>query len=53
MKPNIIDEKLENKFKYSTEEQVIGRWIDGKQIYRKVISYVPTQTIGEEGKTID
>ena len=25
--------------KYSTEEQVIGTWIDGKPIYRKVFDY--------------
>lgn len=24
---------------YSTEEQVIGRWIDGKPIYRKFVSF--------------
>lgn len=24
---------------YSTEEQVVGRWIDGKPVYRKVISF--------------
>ena len=28
---------VENKHTYSTEEQVIGTWIDGKPIYRKVI----------------
>lgn len=27
-----------DKFNYSTEEQVIGTWIDGKPIYRKVIN---------------
>ena len=26
------------KQEYSTEEQVIGTWIDGKPIYRKVMS---------------
>lgn len=25
--------------KYSTDEQVVGEWIDGKPIYRKVLSY--------------
>lgn len=29
---------LENKFNYSTEEQVVGTWIDGKPLYRKVIN---------------
>ena len=27
---------------YSTEEQVIGTWIDGKPLYRKVINAIPT-----------
>lgn len=26
---------FENKIKYSTEEQVIGTWIDGKPLYQK------------------
>lgn len=30
--------EIENKHKYSTEEKVIGEWIDGKPIYRKVIN---------------
>lgn len=30
------------KEKYSTDEQVIGTWIDGKQLYRKVINAKPT-----------
>ena len=29
---------VENKHTYSTEEQVIGTWIDGKPLYRKVIT---------------
>lgn len=33
---NAINE-VDNKFNYSTEEQIIGKWIDGKPIYRKVI----------------
>lgn len=35
-----IDEKLEDytpQEVYSTEEQVIGRWIDGKPLYRKTV----------------
>lgn len=31
-------EKIESKFEYSTEEKVIGTWIDGKPIYRKVLN---------------
>ena len=30
---------VNNKFNYSTEEQVIGTWIDGKPIYRKVVTF--------------
>ena len=33
---NAITE-VDNKFNYSTEEQIIGKWIDGKTLYRKVI----------------
>lgn len=29
--------KTDNKHNYSTEEQVIGTWIDGKPLYRKTI----------------
>ena len=38
---SLIDaEVLESKkkFDYSTEEQVIGKWIDGKSVYRKIIT---------------
>ena len=34
---NSINE-VNNKFNYSTEEQVIGKWIDGKPLYRKIVS---------------
>ena len=37
---------INNLNNYSTEEQVIGKWIDGKPIYRKVVS-----TIGLTGST--
>lgn len=30
---------LNEKFNYSTEEKVVGKWIDGKPIYRKVIDF--------------
>jgi hypothetical protein len=38
---------------YSTEEQVIGTWIDGKPIYRKIVTYTNTSTIGEAGSTVN
>ena len=31
---------------YSTSEQVIGKWIDGKPIYRKVVSVASSQFYG-------
>jgi len=34
---NSINE-VNNKFNYSTEEQVIGKWTNGKPIYRKVLN---------------
>lgn len=33
-----VQNPIENN--YSTDEQVIGKWIDGKPIYRKVCSYI-------------
>ena len=36
---------------YSTNEQVVGTWIDGKPIYRKVIVYTNSSTIGASGQT--
>lgn len=33
-------EEVDNKYEiYSTDERCIGRWIDGKPLYRKVLSY--------------
>lgn len=32
-----LSEILNQKEVYSTDEQIVGRWIDGKPIYRKVI----------------
>ena len=37
--------EINDKFNYSTEEQRIGKWIDGKPIYRKVI----TTTVNASG----
>lgn len=38
--------ELEKENVYSTEEQVVGKWIDGKPLYRKVLN-----NISVEGKT--
>ena len=32
----------DNLHEYSTEEKVIGKWIDGKRIYEKVIAFTAT-----------
>lgn len=29
----------ENTYNYSTDEQIIGKWTDGKPIYRKVLNF--------------
>ncbi len=29
--------QIEKKFDYSTEERVIGKWINGENLYRKVV----------------
>lgn len=55
-------EMLKNANLYSTEEKVVGTWINGKKLYRKVISFskssstttVPTGiTNGENARIID
>lgn len=37
---------IDNKFNYSSNEQIVGKWIDGKTLYRKVITfnYFPNNT---------
>ena len=39
---------VENKHTYSTEEQVVGTWIDGKPLYRKVISSNFASTVNSQ-----
>ena len=34
---NPIPSVMSRRFKYSTEEQVVGKWIDGKPLYQKTI----------------
>lgn len=41
---NAINE-VNNKFNYSTTEQVIGKWIDGKPLYRKTITFRTTISV--------
>lgn len=44
-------EKTNAQQHYSTAEQVIGTWIDGKTLYRKVVKYSNTETIGATNTT--
>ena len=39
-KSNLVSaiNEVNNKFNYSTEEQVIGKWSNGKPVYRKVLN---------------
>lgn len=39
--------KEDIKQNYSTKEQVIGTWIDGKPIYRKVVSFTTGSSAGD------
>lgn len=45
-KSNLVSaiNEVNNKFDYSTEEQVIGKWIDGKPLYGKTITFTTTIT---------
>ena len=38
---------------YSTDEKVVGTWIDGKPIYRKVITFTPRIIVGTSWQSID
>jgi hypothetical protein len=35
-----------NGLVYSTTEQIVGRWVDGKPIYQKTVQYTMPSTIG-------
>ena len=43
-KSNLVNSinEVNNKFNYSTEEQVIGKWTNGKPLYRKTITFTST-----------
>lgn len=44
-------EQVVSKHNYSTTEQVVGTWIDGKPIYEIVNTYVTPKTINTTGWT--
>jgi hypothetical protein len=51
---NAVEQYIKAQNTYSTEETFTGKyWIDGKKIYRKLIIYKPTETIGAMGKTTE
>lgn len=35
----MIEEKVKEQYTYSTEEKKVGKWIDGKELYRKTFVY--------------
>lgn len=47
LQQKINDSFKENNIYSTTEEQVIGTWIDGKPIYRKVISTIVSRILDE------
>lgn len=51
MQDNIEDaiDDVDEKFNYSTEEKVVGTWIDGEPLYRRVV----TKTTTSDSDTID
>ena len=46
-----LNDYLDNLNKYSTEETVIGKWIDGKPLYQKVITFDNTISISYDDNT--
>ena len=46
-----LNDYLDNLNEYSTEETVIGKWIDGKPLYQKVITFDNTISISYNDNT--
>lgn len=46
-----LNDYLDNINEYSTEETVIGKWIDGKPLYQKVITFDNTISISYDDNT--
>lgn len=40
--------EMKNLLKYSTDEQKVGTWVDGKPIYKKTFSFNELQSDGNE-----
>ena len=45
--PDILANKFSKADLYSTDEKLIGRWIDGKPIYQKTVSYNNTKLFND------
>lgn len=43
--PDVLANKFNRADLYSTDEKLIGRWIDGKPLYQKVVSVPSTSTV--------
>lgn len=41
-KPLILE--VNERFNYSTEEQIVGKWINGKKLYRKTLILKPNSS---------
>lgn len=38
---------VQSQFNYSTEEQIIGKWVDGKPLYQKTLKINTTLDVGD------
>lgn len=41
-----LKECLDNMYNFSTEEKVVGKWVDGKPLYRKTLIFTDTINSG-------
>lgn len=48
---NEVSSSSGGQIKYSTEERVVGEWIDGKSVYQKVFVIADTITLNPDGYT--
>ncbi len=48
-----IEDKIEESLSYSESEKIVGKWIDGKNIYERTITYYNSSKIGDSAKVTD
>lgn len=48
-----LENKIEEQTSYSTTEQIVGKWINGKKIYRKVINFGTLPNTGIKNVSTD